>query len=113
MQLEATQQTEDVPPDPGAMIESMRAFGYSLPSAIADVVDNSVSADADTISIAFHWNGEASWIRVADKGHGMDEQASRTPCGSAAVMPARSVRQVTSGGLALDSRPQRSRRGPY
>jgi hypothetical protein len=41
-----TTPAEEVPPDPAALIESMRAFGYSLPTAIADLVDNSISAAA-------------------------------------------------------------------
>jgi hypothetical protein len=66
--------TADVPPDPAAMIESMRAFGYSLPGAIADLVDNSISAGASEISIDLRWNGRDSWIRVLDDGRGMDSQ---------------------------------------
>jgi hypothetical protein len=62
---------EDVPPNPAAMIESMRAFGYSLPGAVADLVDNSISADARRIEITLEWRGPDSWIRVFDDGVGM------------------------------------------
>jgi hypothetical protein len=62
-----------VPPDPGALIASMRAFGYSLPTAIADLVDNSITAGARSIEIDFDWNGSDSSIAVTDDGHGMDE----------------------------------------
>jgi hypothetical protein len=64
--------TEEVPPDPSAMVESMRAFGYSLPDAIADLVDNSITARATTVEITLHWNGADSWIRIVDDGVGMD-----------------------------------------
>src|SRR3954470_10159951 len=64
--------TEEVPPDPGALIESMRAFGYSLPTAIADLVDNSISASARAIDVLFEWNGEESTVAVIDDGIGMD-----------------------------------------
>jgi len=40
-----------VPPDAGAMIESLRAFGYDLPTALADLIDNSISADARNVWI--------------------------------------------------------------
>jgi signal transduction histidine kinase len=53
------------------MIESLRAFGYSLPAAIADLVDNSVSAQARNIWIDFVWDGGDSCICVADDGRGM------------------------------------------
>lgn len=64
--------TQEVPPDPAAMIESMRAFGYSLPAAVADLVDNSISAEASSVDITFHWSGSDSWILVSDDGLGMD-----------------------------------------
>ncbi len=64
---------EEVPPDPGALIESMRAFGYSLPTAIADLIDNSISAGARAIDVSFTWLGPDSTIAVTDDGHGMDE----------------------------------------
>lgn len=63
-----------VPPDPGALIESMRAFGYSLPTAIADLIDNSITAGATRIAIDFSWNGSESSIAVRDDGDGMDEE---------------------------------------
>lgn len=66
---------EEVPPDPAALIESMRAFGYSLPAAIADLVDNSISARATTIDVRLHWAGEDSWIAVVDDGDGMNADA--------------------------------------
>jgi hypothetical protein len=64
--------TTDVPPDPAAMIESMRAFGYSLAGAIADLVDNSISAGAKKIHVDLRWDGPGSWIRIHDDGAGMD-----------------------------------------
>lgn len=64
--------TEEVPPDPPAMIESMRAFGYSLPDAIADLIDNSITAGATLVEITLHWDGADSWIRIVDDGTGMD-----------------------------------------
>lgn len=63
---------EDVPPDPAALIESMRAFGYRLPTAIADLIDNSITARASNIWVDFQWAGRDSWISVRDDGGGMD-----------------------------------------
>src|SRR5437660_167365 len=56
-----------------AMIESLRAFGYDLATALADLIDNSISADARNIWLHFEWNGESSWISVTDDGRGMPE----------------------------------------
>jgi len=68
----APPRTEEVAPDPAAMIESMRAFGYSLPDAIADLIDNSITAGASLVEITLHWDGADSWIRIVDDGAGMD-----------------------------------------
>lgn len=44
-----------------------------MPRAIADLVDNSIAADATKIDIMTKFEGSNSWIRIADNGHGMDE----------------------------------------
>ena len=62
-------------PRADALIESLRAFGYTPEAAIADLVDNSISADAKKIRIDFHWAGRKSWVAVADDGKGMPEDA--------------------------------------
>ena len=41
----------EVLPDPVSLIESMRAVGYTVEAAVADIVDNSISADAENIKI--------------------------------------------------------------
>lgn len=61
-------------PRPSGMIESLRAVGYSLPTAIADLVDNSISANARNIWITFEWNGGSSFVRLVDDGHGMNTE---------------------------------------
>ncbi|MBD2465607.1 ATP-binding protein [Oscillatoria sp. FACHB-1407] len=55
------------------MIESLRAFGYNLQTAIADIIDNSISAKAEKIWLTFHWNGSDSYISIEDNGKGMTE----------------------------------------
>jgi len=60
-----------VAPHPDALVESLRAFGYSPQAAIADLVDNSIAAGAHTVSITFTWDGANSWIKVYDDGGGM------------------------------------------
>jgi hypothetical protein len=63
-----------VEPHAAIMIESLRAFGYDLRTAIADLIDNSITAGAENIWLDFHWNGTDSYIRVTDDGFGMNEQ---------------------------------------
>ncbi len=54
-------------------MESLRGLGYSTASALADIVDNSVSAGAGEVRIEFSWDGTNSRISVLDNGHGMND----------------------------------------
>ena len=60
-------------PPASSMIESLRGVGYSLETAIADVIDNSISAHARNVWITFWWEGRRSHIAVLDDGDGMTE----------------------------------------
>jgi len=53
------------------LIESTRAIGYTLESAIADIIDNSISASASLTDIFFFPIGDA-YIAILDDGHGMN-----------------------------------------
>lgn len=55
-----------------SLIESMRSLGYSFPSAIADLLDNSISAKARNIDIISTPGIEPSLI-ILDDGNGMTE----------------------------------------
>jgi hypothetical protein len=61
-------------PDAGAMLSSLRAIGYSLPTAVADLVDNSVSAGAKSLAIDGLWAGADTTLRVVDDGRGMSRE---------------------------------------
>lgn len=59
------------PPEAASLAESLRAFSYDLPSAVADLVDNSLTAHARNVWIDFFWSGGDSVISVTDDGDGM------------------------------------------
>jgi hypothetical protein len=64
-----------IPPDPERMIEGLRDTGYTFKTAIADIIDNSISAKAKNISVIFEMDFRGSVIiRVIDDGDGMDEK---------------------------------------
>lgn len=63
---------EEVVPAAARTIASLRDIGYELPQAVADVVDNSISAGASEVEIQLEFDGGDSWIRIADNGCGMD-----------------------------------------
>ncbi len=67
------QKTRNAPPKASAMLESLRGLGYTTASAIADLIDNSISAQASTINIEFCWREANSWIKISDDGIGMTD----------------------------------------
>ena len=90
-------------PHASIMIESLRAFGYDLKTAIADLLDNSITANAHNVWLDFCWNGHASYIRVIDDGKGMNGQKlveAMTP-GSKNPLDEREVDDLGRFGLGL------------
>ena len=61
------------PPKATAMIEALRGLGYSTATAIADIVDNSITAGARNVDLSFVWQETGSYIAIQDDGRGMDE----------------------------------------
>lgn len=60
-----------LPPSASCLSESMRDIGYSLETAIADLIDNSITALAKNIEIFFDVEGEEPVVIIYDDGHGM------------------------------------------
>src|SRR5262245_21235687 len=94
---------DDVAPDPSSMIESMRAAGYTLPTAVADLIDNSIAANSRSVWLRFQWEGEASWISITDDGHGMSEKelVCAMRLGSRSPLEARDAHDLGRFGLGL------------
>ena len=64
-------ETKEAIPEAASMIETFRAIGYSLETAIADIIDNSITACAKHITIQRDWNGGKPIITIKDDGVGM------------------------------------------
>lgn len=60
-------------PKASLLLHSLRSVGYSEESAIADIVDNSISAHASEIKIDFSWENQE--IVIVDNGLGMDKDS--------------------------------------
>lgn len=60
------------PPRASIMIEALRGLGYSLETAIADIIDNSIAAESKNIEIRFIWDNTDSAITILDDGSGMN-----------------------------------------
>lgn len=86
------------------LIESMRSLGYSFETAIADIVDNSVSAGARAVQIILEPSADPRLI-IFDDGHGMDanslEEALRF--GSRGPLDTRAEHDLGRFGLGLKS----------
>ena len=75
------------PPLAPATLEALRAVGYELTTALADIVDNSLAARAKRVDIDLFWDHENSWIRVSDDGRGMTEGQLREAMTLGSVSP--------------------------
>ncbi len=100
---EDSEQYEINQPEPAALVESLRAFGYNLQTAVADLIDNSISAGAKNVWVQMEWDGRDSWIFIKDDGWGMSEEelvAAMRP-GTKSPLEERSPKDLGRFGLGL------------
>lgn len=92
-----------VEPSASPIFESLRAFGYTPETAIADLVDNSIAAKAKNIFISFQWNDGDCYVVVKDDGHGMGAQQllDAMRLGSQSPLEKRSTGDLGRFGLGL------------
>ena len=92
----------NMPPFAPVLMESTRALGYSAEAAIADVLDNSISAGATRISLRFSPFDEA-YFSVLDNGKGMssDELNTAMRYGSVSPLVVRDDNDLGRFGLGL------------
>lgn len=90
-------------PNPKSIINSYRSFGYNLSTAIADIIDNSISANANEIRLEYKWNGQNSFISIFDNGVGMnrDELILAMTLGSKNPEEVRSEKDLGRFGMGL------------
>tara|TARA_Y100001934_G_scaffold65987_1_gene81934 strand:- start:6500 stop:7981 length:1482 start_codon:yes stop_codon:yes gene_type:complete len=90
-------------PAPEALVESLRAFGYNLQTAIADLMDNSITAEAKNVWININWKGKDSYISIKDDGNGMSESEliSAMRPGTRSPLEERSPKDLGRFGLGL------------
>lgn len=67
-----SRKTARVLPSAKRLVNSLRDLGYQVSEAVADLVDNSIAAGAHRVEIKIHFDGQNSWVRIADDGRGMD-----------------------------------------
>lgn len=85
---------DDAAPDPLGLFKILARAGHSLPSAVADLVDNSLSHGARSIDITFpNPNVGGRWMCIRDDGTGM------TPAGLRDAMKIGHQREYDDGDL--------------
>lgn len=65
--------SRNAPPRAAVMMEALRGLGYSTPTAVADIIDNSVSAGASEVRVDFAWAEGNSRVSIVDNGRGMSD----------------------------------------
>lgn len=92
-----------LPPSAACLSASLRDLGYSLETAIADLIDNSITAEATAINIICDVSGETPVVVVQDNGKGMSEAdlLAAMRHGTDNPRQARSTRDLGRFGLGL------------
>lgn len=93
----------DMPPYAPTLMESTRAIGYSIETAIADIIDNSIAAGATEAAVHFSPSELSPYISVFDNGCGMtpDEIDNAMRYGSQSALTVRSENDLGRFGLGL------------
>lgn len=94
--------TKKLPPYAPTLIESTRAIGYSLEAAVADIIDNSIAAEAKKVDIYF-FPIDGAYIAILDNGKGMSETELDLAMqyGSKNPMDTRDAKDLGRFGLGL------------
>ena len=61
-------------PSAAPVIQSLRNIGYNAQTAIADIVDNSIDAQTQSIYLTFKYELENGYIAIQDDGTGMTDE---------------------------------------
>lgn len=75
LEMAITEEVDDFdnPPDPERVIEGLRDTGYDFNTAIADIVDNSIAAEATRIDILINMDPQNEvTVYISDNGSGMN-----------------------------------------
>jgi len=81
----------------------MRGLGYTPGTAIADVIDNSISAGATRVWVDVKWSPDAGCITLLDDGCGMDDRSLERAMrlGERSPLDQRGVNDLGRFGLGL------------
>lgn len=73
--IEIKEELVNCPPDPERIVEGLRDTGYNFNTAIADIIDNSIAANASKVNIIINMDPAGKiTVYIADNGTGMDKK---------------------------------------
>lgn len=93
-------------PNVSIFLESLRSIGYSFSTAVADIVDNSIAANATKITIeGLPTHGTGPYLAILDNGCGMSPEELRQAMkyGSESCLRERKKNDLGRFGLGLKS----------
>lgn len=98
-----SESTINLIPDAHLLLSSLRSVGYKAETAIADILDNCISARASKIVIDFIWADDKSKIIITDNGLGMskDELISSMKIGSSDPSSDRDIDDLGRFGMGM------------
>ena len=88
-------------PSANILLSSLRSVGYIPETAIADIVDNSLSANASVVKIEFDW--DINRIIITDNGDGMSNEdlIKSMSIGSSDPLDLRSIHDLGRFGMGM------------
>lgn len=92
-------ESEPIPPSIN-LLESMRSVGYSLEAALADIIDNSITADARNVTIDVDVV-DGKYIAILDDGRGMTPETAKEALRLAGGVDDRQENDLGRFGLGL------------
>ena len=109
------QQELELPPRASSLVESLRDMGYSLRTALADVIDNSITAGAGSIRLFADTHHVSPAIGMLDDGAGMsqDELFEAMRPGTKSPLEIRSTTDLGRFGLGLKTASFLAMPAPY
>lgn len=88
-------------PDAYILIKALRSIGYDFQSAIADIIDNSISAKATKIEVKFPTHNVDSSVHFVDNGEGMTREELIEALRFGTDKPDRNEKDLGRFGLGL------------
>jgi hypothetical protein len=96
-----------IEPRPGSILGSLRSIGYNLKTALSDIIDNSIAAQAKRVEIVnndFNNNIDSlEWIAIVDDGLGMTRNSmiKALTLGGEGIEQERNIQDLGRFGLGL------------